>query len=185
MLTDADQAFANRLTDAGITVREAAPSYLEDMRGNLRGRGAFVALPQSTNDVAKCVTLCGAARVGIVPYAGGTGLVGGHIALEGPLPLILSLEKMSAIRAMYPQEHTLIAEAGATLADVQAAAKQENLLFPLSYASQDTARIGGALAVNSGGLNVLRYGVARDLCLGVEAVLPARTPLSGNRTALL
>ena len=172
MLNNADARIAETLTASGIMIREVNDAYLEDQRGNCKGQGEVVALPRSTEEVATIVRLCGEARVGILPYGGGTGLVVGHIAPEGPVPLILSLEKMNAIRAVYPEENTLIAEAGATISELHAAAEQAGRLFPLSYGSQDTARIGGALAVNSGGLNVLRYGSARDLCLGVEAVLP-------------
>ena len=118
------------------------------------------------------VRACAEASVGIVPYGGGTGLVSGQVSTSGPIPLILSLERMNAIREVYVSEDVLVAEAGATIAQVQAAAEDAGRLFPLSYASQDSARIGGALAVNSGGLNVLRYGMARNLCLGIEAVLP-------------
>ena len=172
MLKDADAAFADRLIAAGIATRPATDAYLTEQRGIFQGQGNVVALPGSTEDVAKIVAACADARVGIVPYGGGTGLVGGQVSTGGPVPLILSLEKMNAIRATYPEEDTLVAEAGATVAEVQAAADAAGRLFPLSYASQSSARIGGALAVNSGGLNVLRYGMARDLCLGIEAVMP-------------
>ena len=91
---------------------------------------------------------------------------------DGPAPLLISLERMTAIRAVYPTENVLVAEAGAILADVQAAAEVADRLFPLSLAAQGSCRIGGNLATNAGGVNVLRYGNARDLCLGLEAVLP-------------
>ncbi len=111
-------------------------------------------------------------RVPVIPYGGGTGLVGGQVAEAGPIPLILSLEKMTAVRAVYPEENVLIADAGVILADVQAAAEQVDRLFPLSLAAEGSARIGGNLSTNAGGTGVLRYGNARDLCLGIEAVLP-------------
>jgi len=91
---------------------------------------------------------------------------------EGARPVILSLERMRAVRGLYPDENTMVVEAGAILADVQDAAEAQGRLFPLSLASQGSARIGGLLATNAGGVNVLRYGNARDLCLGLEAVLP-------------
>ncbi len=172
MLNAADTAFADKLKRAGIATRPATDHYVTEMRGNYRGLSEVVALPASTEDVSKIVRLCAEDRIGLIPFGGGTGLVAGQVSPNGPAPLILSLERMSAIRATYPEENTLIAEAGATLADIQTAAEKANGLFPLSYASQGSARIGGALSVNSGGLNVLRYGTARDLCLGVEAVLP-------------
>jgi FAD/FMN-containing dehydrogenase len=121
--------------------------------------------------VAQIVRACAAARVGIVPWGGGTGLVGGQLMPDGPAPLILSLERMTAIRAVHPSENVLIAEAGATLHAVQQAADGAGRLFPLSLASEGTATIGGNLATNAGGTAVLRYGNARDLCLGLEAVL--------------
>lgn len=172
MLNDATECFADVLGAQNIDVRPAEPSYLEEPRGKIHGRPGFVARPTSTEEVAQVVRLAGEERVGLMPYGGGTGLVGGQISPEGPLPLIVSLEKMTSIRDVHATENTLVAEAGAILADIQCAAEAAGRLFPLSYASQGSARIGGALAVNSGGLNVLRYGMARDLCLGIEAVLP-------------
>lgn len=154
------------------TLREAEIRYLEEPRGRYCGQATALVLPRTVEEVAVIVRAAGAAGVGLVPYGGGTGLVGGQIQPDGPAPLIVSLERMKAIRAVYPGENVLIAEAGAILADVQAAASEENRLFPLSLAAEGTARIGGNLATNAGGVNVLRYGNARDLCLGLEAVLP-------------
>jgi FAD/FMN-containing dehydrogenase len=122
--------------------------------------------------VSTLIREANAACVGVIPYGGGTGLVGGQVAPEGPTPLILSLERMKTVRDVYPDENVLVAEAGVILADVQAAADAADRLFPLSLAAEGTARIGGNLATNAGGTGVLRYGNARDLCLGLEAVLP-------------
>ncbi|WP_299748152.1 FAD-binding oxidoreductase [uncultured Tateyamaria sp.] len=151
----------------------ADASHLKEPRGRYTGQAGLLALPQSTDEVAKLVSIASDMRVPVVPYGGGTGLVGGQVVEEGPVPLILSLEKMTAIRATYPEENVLIAEAGVILADVQAAAEQVDRLFPLSLAAEGSARIGGNLSTNAGGTGVLRYGNARDLCLGVEAVLPS------------
>ncbi|WP_116599677.1 FAD-binding oxidoreductase [Primorskyibacter marinus] len=174
MLNAADAEFVDQLAQ-GLpegTLRPAEPRYLEEPRGAWVGTSEWVALPRTVEEVATILRACQAARVGIVPYGGGTGLVGGQVSGDGPQTLVLSLERMSAIRAVHPQENVLIAEAGATLADVQAAAESGSRLFPLSLASEGTARIGGNLSTNAGGVNVLRYGNARDLCLGLEAVLP-------------
>ncbi|WP_114964472.1 FAD-binding oxidoreductase [Alkalilacustris brevis] len=174
MLNPADAAFAENLAQqlpAG-TLRAPEQRHLEEPRGRWQGAGGILALPRTVEEVAIVVRAAARARVGVVPYGGGTGLVGGQVAPDGPAPLILSLERMRAIRAVYPQENVLIAEAGAVLADVQAAAAQAGRLFPLSLGSEGTARIGGLLATNAGGINVLRYGNARELCLGLEAVLP-------------
>src|SRR6056297_1056847 len=152
----------------------AEQSYLEEPRGRFQGAQGFFARPRNTQEVSALVKACGEAGVGIVPYGGGTGLVGAQIAPEGEpnTPLILSLERMTDIRAVYPQENVLIVDAGAILATIQAAATEADRLFPLSLASEGSARIGGLLATNAGGVNVLRYGNTRDLCLGLEAVLP-------------
>jgi FAD/FMN-containing dehydrogenase len=98
--------------------------------------------------------------------------VGAQVMGAGPVPLLVSLERMNRIRATYATENVLVAEAGVILADVHQAAEAVGRIFPLSLASQGSCRIGGNLATNAGGVNVLRYGNARDLCLGIEAVLP-------------
>ncbi|MBK1636829.1 FAD-binding oxidoreductase [Rhodovulum adriaticum] len=168
-----------RATLPPATFREMTPAYLEEPRGRYQGQGGALLAPATTPEVAAIVRACAQARVGIVPFGGGTGLVGGQIQPEGPAPVILSLERMRAIRAVHPSENVLVAEAGAILADVQVAAEEAGRLFPLSLASEGSARIGGLLSTNAGGVNVLRYGNARDLCLGVEAVLPDGSVLHG------
>ncbi|SFN80706.1 FAD/FMN-containing dehydrogenase [Roseovarius lutimaris] len=152
--------------------REASPAYLEEPRGRWQGRAGVIVAPDCTADVAKVVRAASEACVPLVPYGGGTGLVGGQISPEGPLPVILSLERMRALRGIYPEENVMVVEAGAILQDIHAAAARADRLFPLSIAAKGSARIGGNLATNAGGVNVLRYGNARDLCLGLEAVLP-------------
>ncbi|MEM9967706.1 MAG: FAD-binding oxidoreductase [Pseudomonadota bacterium] len=173
-LNPADECFHARLaSDISPEVfRDLEPRYLEEPRGRYTGQAQLLALPRTTGEVAKLVQHAHAARVGIVPYGGGTGLVGGQVAPQGPAPLVLSLERMTAVRDVYPEENVLVTEAGAILADVQAAAEAAGRLFPLSLAAEGSARIGGNLATNAGGTGVLRYGNARDLCLGLEAVLP-------------
>ncbi|MFN7002863.1 MAG: FAD-binding oxidoreductase [Roseinatronobacter sp.] len=173
MLRDCDSEFLEelaRLLPEG-TLLPPAPRYLEEPRGRWQGRAGAVALPRSTDEVAAILRACHAAGVGVVPYGGGTGLVGGQISAKGPLPLLLSLDRMQAIRALYPTENAIVVEAGAILANVQSAAADAGRLFPLSLASEGSARIGGLLATNAGGVNVLRYGNARDLVLGLEVVL--------------
>ena len=174
-LTPADTAFLDklRLQLPEGTLRAPEPRYLEEPRGRYNGQAAAIAMPRTTQEVATLVRAAHDARVAVVPYGGGTGLVGGQIMeADGPLPLVISLERMTALRGIYPQENVMTVEAGMVLADVQAAAQEAGRLFPLSLAAEGTARIGGTLATNAGGVNVLRYGNARDLCLGLEAVLP-------------
>ena len=151
--------------------RETGPGYLEEPRGRWRGQGAVLA-PGSVEEVAEVIRACAAAGVPVVPYGGGTGLVGGQIIPDGPLPVILSLERMRSVRGIWPRENVMVVEAGAILQDIHDTAEAADRLFPLSIASKGSARIGGLLATNAGGVNVLRYGNARDLCLGLEAVLP-------------
>jgi len=174
MLNPADPSFLTTL-DSLLpqgTLRSPEPRYLEEPRGRWHGIAGAVACPDSVDQVALIVLKCAEFRVGIVPWGGGTGLVGGQIMADGPLPLILSLERMNKVRAIYPQENVLQAEAGVILADLHSAADTVDRIFPLTLASQGSARIGGNLSSNAGGVNVLRYGNARDLCLGLEAVLP-------------
>jgi len=149
---------------------DTAP-YLSEPRGRWAGQG-FVVAPASTEEVSIIVRACAEAKIGIVPYSGGTGLVGGQLMQEGPAPVVLSLERMNKIRAVYPSENVLVCDAGTILATVQQAAEDIGRLFPLSLASEGSARIGGLLATNAGGVNVLRYGNARAHCLGLEVVRP-------------
>ncbi len=180
-LNPADPDFLGRL--AALlpkgSLRPAEPRHLEEPRGRWQGRAGAVALPRATAEVATILATCNAARVGVVPYGGGTGLVGGQIMAEGPLPLILSLERMTSLRGAYPQENVAVVEAGMVLADVHAHAAAMDRIFPLALASDGSCRIGGNLATNAGGLNVLRYGTTRDLCLGIEAVLADGTVFNG------
>jgi len=153
------------------TFRDDTAPYLTEPRGRWVGAGIVVA-PRTTDQVAQVMRFCHERRIGVVPYSGGTGLVGGQLMGLGAVPLVLSLERLTAIRAIYPSESVLVAEAGAILADVQQAAEDIGRLFPLSLASEGSARIGGLLSTNAGGVNVLRYGNARAQCLGLEVVRP-------------
>jgi len=158
----------------GVAFRETAPHYLEEPRGRWHGQGVVIA-PDSVADVAEVVRACADARVPVLPYGGGTGLVGGQVSPDdpgAPVPVILSLERMRAVRGLWPDENVMIVEAGAILQDIHVAAEAEDRLFPLSIAAKGSARLGGLLGTNAGGINVLRYGNARDLVLGLEAVLP-------------
>ncbi len=173
MLNAADDTFVATLRNLlpPAAFKDDAASYLTEPRGRWQGQGVVVA-PGSVEEVSALVAACHTARVGVVPYSGGTGLVGGQIMPDGPAPVILSLERMNKVRDVYPLENTMIVDAGVILADVQAAAENVDRLFPLSLASEGSARIGGLLSTNAGGVNVLRYGNARAQCLGLEVVRP-------------
>lgn len=165
------EAFLTLLGPSGLRDPAAYPQYFQEPRGRHGGTASLILRPQDTAQVAGVLRLCHAARVPVVPYGGGTGLVGGQLRPDPGPTVVLSLERMNRIRDINPLNMALTAEAGCVLADVQAAADQAGLLFPLALASQGSCQLGGNLATNAGGLNVLRYGNARDLCLGIEAVL--------------
>ncbi|MEO1138530.1 MAG: FAD-binding oxidoreductase [Pseudomonadota bacterium] len=151
---------------------EAGPAYLQEPRGRWQGQAGVLVAPGDTQAVARVVRIANEARIPVLPYGGGTGLVGGQLMAHGPAPIILSLERMRAVRGIWPDENAMVVEAGAILSDIHDAATEVNRIFPLTIAAKGSARIGGNLATNAGGVNVLRYGNARDLCLGLEAVLP-------------
>ena len=173
MLNPVTSAFEGQLrkTLPVAAFKQDSAPYLSEPRGRWQGKGLIIA-PANTLEVAEVVKACAQARIGIVPYGGGTGLVGGQIMSEGPAPVVLSLERMNTIREVYPSENVLVCDAGTILADVQKVAEDVDRLFPLSLASEGSARIGGLLSTNAGGLNVLRYGNARAQCLGLEVVRP-------------
>ena len=150
--------------------RDMAP-HLEERRELFHGRAAAVLKPASTEEVSAIMRIAHDAGVPVVPQGGNTGLVGGQIPDESGAAIILSLSRMNRIHAIDTANNTLTVEAGVTLAAVQAEAEKADRLFPLSLASEGTCQIGGNLASNAGGTQVLRYGNARDLVLGLEVVL--------------
>ena len=147
-------------------------AYLTDWRGRYRGSALAVVRPANVDEVARVVAACVGCRLVVVPQGGNTGLVGGATPDHRDGQIVLSTARLRSIRAIDPVNDTITVEAGCTLAAVQAAALGVDRLFPLSLASEGSCTIGGNLSTNAGGTGVLRYGNARDLCLGVEAVLP-------------
>jgi FAD/FMN-containing dehydrogenase len=155
-----------------LSAEEDCAAYEEDWRRRYRGRARCVVRPGSREEVAAVVGACAAAGVAIVPQGGNTGLVGGGVPQAGAVEVLISLTRLNRIRAVDPANNALTVEAGCTLAEVQAAAAQHGRLFPLSLASEGSCTIGGNLASNAGGVQVLRYGNMRELTLGLEVVLP-------------
>jgi D-lactate dehydrogenase (cytochrome) len=151
---------------------DAIEPYLVEPRGLYRGATCLVLRPASTEEVAAIVRLCAAAKLPIVPQGGNTGLCGGGVPPEDRPNVVLSLARMSRVRAIDPLNYTITVEAGCILADVQKAAAEHDRLFPLSLGAEGSCRIGGNLSTNAGGIAVLRYGNARELALGLEVVLP-------------
>ena len=155
------------LTDAA----ECAP-YLADHRGLFHGRALAVVLPRTVAEVSRLLALCDAARIGVVPHGGNTSYCGGATPDESGRQLVLSLKRLNRIRAVDAANYSLTAEAGCLLARVQQAADEAGRLFPLSVGSEGSCQIGGNLSTNAGGTSVLRYGMMRELVLGLEVVLP-------------
>lgn len=146
--------------------------YLSETRGRWVGAAPLVARPRTTEEVSKVMAICNDSGIGVVPQGGNTGLCGGAMPDESGTQIVLSLSRLNEIRALDPLELTVSAEAGCILADIQSAAKEQDCLFPLSLASEGSCQIGGNIATNAGGINVLQYGSTRGLVLGLEVVLP-------------
>jgi len=155
-----------------ITDPALADGYLSDWRGLLRGKAACVLRPRSASLLSRSVRICREAGVSVVPQGGNTGLVGGATPDKTGLQVVISTGAMNKIRTVDPVDMSIVAEAGATIAELQSAAADAGALFPLSFASEGTATLGGALATNAGGISAVRYGSTRDLLLGMEVVLP-------------
>ncbi len=158
---------------AGLLTEPAdtAP-YATDWRALYHGRTPAVVRPASTEELAGVVRACAEAGVAMVPQGGNTSMCGGAVPAEDGSQIVISLARMNRVRAIDPIDLTITVEAGVTLKAAQDAAAEAGCLLPLSIASEGTAQIGGILATNAGGNNTVRYGNARDLVLGVEAVLP-------------
>ena len=147
---------------------EVLSPHLREWRDRWQGHTPLLLKPGSTAEVAAAVAICAQHRVAITPQGGNTGLVGGQIPMG---EVLLTTRRLRAIRDVSPLDDALTVEAGVTLYEAQQAARAAERRFPLSLASEGTATIGGVLSTNAGGTSVLRYGMARDLVLGIEAVL--------------
>ena len=152
------------LVDGDLTAFE------QDWRKRSRGKALAVARPGNTLEVAAIVKACAVAGVSIVPQGGNTGLVVGSTPDESGQQLVLSLQRMNAVRHLDPANLTVTVDAGCILQSLQEAAEKAGFLFPLSLAAEGSCTVGGNLATNAGGTQVVRYGNARDLCLGLEVV---------------
>jgi FAD/FMN-containing dehydrogenase len=167
------RAFVAALGPGGVIAGDGdRTGYEVDWRGKYRGRALAVLRPANVAEVAAVLRICTAEGIAVVPQGGNTGLCGGATPDAGGRQVILSLQRMRALRAIDPAGATITCEAGMTLAEAQGLAEGAGLLLPISIASEGTATVGGAVATNAGGLNVLHYGSMRGMVLGVEAVLP-------------
>ena len=174
-MSSAPHALIRHLTDlvGASHCLTAAPDmepHLVEERGLYRGAALCVVKPGNTQELSQIMAACWQADVVMVPQGGNTGLCGGGVPAHGAV--VISTERLNRIRALDAVNRSVTVEAGCILANIQDAADQAGLLFPLSLGAEGSCRIGGNLSTNAGGLNVLRYGNARDLTLGLEVVLP-------------
>jgi FAD/FMN-containing dehydrogenase len=158
--------------DALLTSAAECAPFLNDHRRLYHGAALAVALPRTVAEVSRVVALCHARRVAVVPHGGNTSYCGGATPDESGRQLVLSLQRLNRIRSVDAANFSLIAEAGCVLAQVQRAADEAERYFPLSLGSEGSCQIGGNLSTNAGGLSVVRYGMMRELVLGLEVVLP-------------
>ena len=165
-----------------LTRPEDQAGYLREWRDLYVGQTPVVLRPGSTEEVSRILALAHEHGIGVVPQAGNTGLVGGQIPSMRGDEIVLSVSRLKTVRAVDGDGGTMILEAGVTLSDAQTVAENAGRLFPLSLASEGSCQIGGMLGANAGGTAVLAYGNARNLCLGLEAVLADGRIWHGLRT---
>jgi FAD/FMN-containing dehydrogenase len=161
---------------------ETLEPHVTERRGAVRGEPSIMVSPSTTDQVAAIIHACAEDGVGVVPQGGNTGLCGGAIPDQSGRQVLLSLSRMDRIRALDAKDNSIIVEAGVILTDVQRAASDAGRFFPLSLAAEGSCQIGGNLSTNAGGINVLRYGTARQQVLGLEVVLADGTIWNGLRT---
>lgn len=177
-----DQLVALLGSDIVVTNPADIEPWLTDWRGVYKGRAQAVVRPFTTQQVSDCLRLCNEHRISIVPRGGNTGLCGGATPDEVQTNVILSLDRMNTIHSIDTIANTMVADAGCILGNLRRAAHDADRLLPLSLAAEDSSQIGGNLATNAGGVNVVRYGMARELVLGIEAVLPNGQIYNGLQT---
>ncbi len=155
--------------------------HLVENRGLYHGASPLLLRPATTEEVAAIMKLASETGTAIVPQTGNTGLVGGQTPRSGASDVILSLERMNRVRDIDPVANVIVVDGGCILDEVHKAAEKVERMFPLSLGSQGSCRIGGNLATNAGGTAVLAYGNMRQLCLGLEVVLPTGEIWDGLR----
>lgn len=167
------EALRNAVGERGLLAEGDLSAWELDWRKRYRGRALAVVRPASTPEVAAVVKACAAHGAGIVAQGGNTGLVGGSVPDASGTQVVLSLARMNRVRQVDAANSTMTVDAGCVLQSLQQEAERHGFLFPLSLAAEGSCTIGGNLATNAGGTQVLRYGNARDLCLGLEVVTAA------------
>ena len=161
-----------------VTAPDDLDPYLQDWRGRFKGRAVCLVRPANTDEVSRVLALLCARGIPVVPQGGNTGLCGGATPDETGRAVVLSLSRMNRVRSVDAFDNLITVESGCILQQVQEAASAAGRLFPLSLAAEGTCQIGGNISTNAGGTAVLRYGMTRDLVLGLEVVLPTGEVLS-------
>ena len=156
--------------------------YVVDFRGLYRGATPLVLMPRDSRDVCRVLEICNRREAAVVPHGGNTSYCGAATPDESGTQIVLSMRRLNRIRRLDAADYSMIVESGCTLAEAQAAARTVDRLFPLSLGSEGTAQIGGNLSTNAGGTAVLRYGMMRDLVLGLEVVLADGRIMSGLKS---
>jgi len=155
--------------------------HLREWRGAVRGKTPMLVAPATTAELAAVVRACASAGIGVVPQGGNTGMCAGAVPDESGSQILVSLERLNRIRSIDPDNYSIVVEAGCVLGKIQEAARAAGRYFPLSLGAEGSCQIGGNLSTNAGGLNVIRYGTARSLVLGLEVVLADGVVLDGLR----
>jgi FAD/FMN-containing dehydrogenase len=168
--------------DGWLESPDDLPPYLTDFRRLYQGATPLVLRPRSVDAVSRILAICNRDEVAVVPYGGNTSYCGGATPDESGSQIVVSMQRLNQVRHIDAANYSMIVEAGCTLAAAQAAARDANRLFPLSLGSEGTAQIGGNLSTNAGGTAVLRYGMMRDLTLGLEVVLADGRVLAGLKS---
>ena len=163
-----------------ITKSKEVISYIEDWRGNHEGSTPVVLFPKSTKAISEIIKICSENNIGVIPQGGNTGLCGANIpnSTKDRMEIVINSSKMNQILEVDIHNQTLIAQSGCVLSNIQNKAEEHGLFFPLSLGAEGTCQIGGNLSTNAGGVNVLKYGMSRELVMGIEVVLPDGTIFS-------
>lgn len=167
--------------DGWLAGGDVAP-YTRDFRGLYQGNTPLVVLPRNSGQVSEILKFCDQHEIAVVPHGGNTSYCGAATPDESGSQIVLSMRRLKTIRQVDATNNSMIVEAGCTLAEVHAAARNADRLFPLSLGSEGTAQIGGNLSTNAGGTAVLRYGMMRDLVFGLEVVLADGRVLSSLKS---
>jgi FAD/FMN-containing dehydrogenase len=181
-VTDLIERLRAIVSDKGLILdEEGKHPYLTDWRETYLGKALAIVRPATTEEVAAVVKLCATEKVAIVPQGGNTGMMGGGTPHEDGHEIVLSLNRMNRILDIDTIGYTMTVEAGVILKTIQETAAQNDRLFPLSLGAEGSCTIGGNLSTNAGGVQVLHYGNARQLVLGIEVVTPQGEVWNGLR----